>query len=189
MSHEETYPVDLYARGDSRDQIVRMADSVASRLRRAGLVGRTVTLKVRSADFVTRTRSHSGPEHLSDGPSIAVRALALLAAEDVSRGVRLIGVGVSNLTAMPARAGPADAVGSRRGPRSGARNGRSRRGARPGEPSTRCGVVSARARWAPPPCSAQAAQAAPAAPARHRRTPPLGFAGGYRIHLRARAGE
>ena len=79
-----------------------MADSVASRLRRAGLAGRTVTLKVRSADFITRTRSRSGPESLSDGPSIAARAVALLDGEDLSPGVRLLGVGVSNLTTIGA---------------------------------------------------------------------------------------
>ena len=105
VSHEETYPGRPLRSAELRQEIVRMADSVASRMRRAGLVGRTVTLKVRSGDFVTRTRSRSGPEGLSDGPSIAARAIALLDAEDLSPGVRLLGVGVSNLTrpSEPAR--------------------------------------------------------------------------------------
>jgi DNA polymerase-4 len=98
VSHEETYPVDLYDRAALHQEIVKMADSVASRLRRAGLAGRTVTLKVRAADFTTRTRSRSGPERLSDAPAIAARAVALLDTEDLSPGVRLLGVGVSNLT-------------------------------------------------------------------------------------------
>ncbi len=102
VSHEETYPTDLYDRAELRQEIVRMADSVASRLRRAGLAGRTVTLKVRAADFTTRTRSRSGPERLSDAAAIAARAVALLYAEDLSRGVRLLGVGVSNLTEIGA---------------------------------------------------------------------------------------
>ncbi len=98
VSHEETYPFDLYDRAELRQEIVKMADSVASRLRRAGLAGRTVTLKIRAADFTTRTRSRSGPERLSDAPAIAARAAALLEAEDLTPGVRLLGVGVSNLT-------------------------------------------------------------------------------------------
>jgi DNA polymerase-4 len=120
VSHEETYPLDLYDRAELRHEIVKMADSVASRLRRAGLAGRTVTLKVRAADFTTRTRSRSGPESLADAATIAARAVDLLAAEDVSAGVRLLGVGVSNLTGLEAGSasqmrldldGPADGGG------------------------------------------------------------------------------
>ena len=48
-----------------------MADAVASRMRRAGLVGRTVGLKIRYGDFVTLTRSRTCPAGLSDGPLIA----------------------------------------------------------------------------------------------------------------------
>jgi len=99
VSHEETYPVDLYDRGELNAEVVRMADAVATRLRRAGLVGRTVTLKVRFGDFVTRTRSHTSPTGLSEGPSIASIARVLLDAVEVSPGVRLLGVGVSNLAA------------------------------------------------------------------------------------------
>ena len=74
----------------------------ADERRHAGLAGRTVTLKLRTADFTTRTRSRSGPEGLTDAPAIAARAVILLDAEDLSPGVRLLGVGVSNLTAVGA---------------------------------------------------------------------------------------
>lgn len=97
VSHEETYPVDLYARSDLDAEIVRMADAVATRLRRAGLAGRTVTLKVRFGDFVTKTRSRTDPVGLAEGPPIALLARALLDEVDLSQGVRLLGVGVSNL--------------------------------------------------------------------------------------------
>jgi DNA polymerase IV len=78
---------------------VRMADSVAARLRRAGLAGRTVTLKVRYGDFTTRTRSRTHPHFLADGPTIAATGRDLLGELDVSPGIRLLGVGVSNLVA------------------------------------------------------------------------------------------
>jgi DNA polymerase-4 len=100
VSHEETYPVDIFDRAALGTEIVRMADSVASRLRRAGLVGRTVGLKVRYGDFVTLTRSRTASMGLSAGASIAVIATALLDGVDVSPGVRLLGVGVSNLTLL-----------------------------------------------------------------------------------------
>jgi DNA polymerase-4 len=97
VSHEETYPVDRYDGDDLHVEIVRMADSVAARMRRAGLVGRTVTLKVRYGDFSTRTRSRTSPVPLSEGTAIAALASLLLREVDLSPGVRLLGVGVSNL--------------------------------------------------------------------------------------------
>jgi DNA polymerase-4 len=102
VSHEETYPVDRYEPRELADEIARLADSVASRMRKGGLVGRTVMLKVRFGDFVTRTRSRTTTDGLSDGPSIASIAMDLLAGVDVSPGVRLLGLAVSNLSAVKA---------------------------------------------------------------------------------------
>jgi DNA polymerase-4 len=106
VSHEETYPVDRYDADDLHVETVRMADSVAARMRRAGLVGRTVTLKVRYGDFSTRTRSRTSPVPLSEGTAIAALASLMLSEVDVSPGVRLLGVGVSNLA--PAQSGAAE---------------------------------------------------------------------------------
>jgi DNA polymerase-4 len=104
ISHEETYPVDLYERGDLDAEIVRMSDAVATRLRRSGLVGRTVNLKIRYGDFVTRTRSRTLSEAVAEGPTIAATAIDLLNRVDLAAGIRLLGVGVSNLVA-PADSG------------------------------------------------------------------------------------
>ena len=57
IGHEETYPDDLTSLADLRTQIVRLADSVAARLRANGSAARTITLKVRFAAFQTITRS------------------------------------------------------------------------------------------------------------------------------------
>jgi DNA polymerase-4 len=99
VSHEETYAVDLHDLDQLGGEVVRMADSVATRMRRAGLVGRTVNLKVRYGDFVTRTRSQTVAFPLAEGPAIASVGLSLLHGMDVAAGVRLLGVGVSNLAA------------------------------------------------------------------------------------------
>jgi DNA polymerase-4 len=96
VSHEETFETDV---DDSRalgDQVVRMADAVATRLRHSGHVGRTVTLKVRYADFTTVTRSQTAAP-MDEGPALARVAKQLLTTVDVARGVRLLGVGITGL--------------------------------------------------------------------------------------------
>ena len=97
IGHEETYPRDLYDEADLRREVIRLSDSVAARLRAAGLACRTVTLKVRYADFQTITRSHSEPAPVDTGPAIAAVAEGLLDDVDLGRGVRLLGVSGSNL--------------------------------------------------------------------------------------------
>ncbi|MGI9022623.1 MAG: DNA polymerase IV [Acidimicrobiales bacterium] len=101
VGHEETYPRDHHDPATLRRELVRLSDAVASRLRTAGQAGRTVSLKVRFADFRTITRSRTEPEGVDTGPGVAGAALELLAAVDVSPGVRLLGVSASNL--VPAR--------------------------------------------------------------------------------------
>jgi DNA polymerase-4 len=98
VGHEETFAHDHHEHEALAREAVRMADAVAWRLRRAGTAGRTVTLKVRFADFQTITRSSTLPVTVADGPAVAHAALALLAAVDPAPGVRLLGVSVSGLT-------------------------------------------------------------------------------------------
>jgi DNA polymerase-4 len=80
-----------------------MAERVGSRLREHGLAGRTVTLKVRFPDFRTITRSATLPDPFSLSGEIARLALGLLEKVDTAGGIRLLGVTVSNLTALAAR--------------------------------------------------------------------------------------
>jgi DNA polymerase-4 len=72
---------------------------VARQLRRNGLVGRTVHLKVRTGDFTTWTRSETLREP-TDLPEPLVRVARRLFDEHIrlrGRGVRLLGLGVSGL--------------------------------------------------------------------------------------------
>jgi DNA polymerase-4 len=103
IGHEETFPTDHHTVEPLAREVVRMADSVGSRLRHHGLAGRTVTLKVRFGDFRTITRSTTVPSPLDDGPAIARAARTLLAQVDPSPGVRLLGVTVSGLASGAAR--------------------------------------------------------------------------------------
>lgn len=98
ISHEETFADDLFARSDLQRELVRLSDLVGSRLRRAGLRGRTIGIKVRDPAFVTVTRSHSLGQATDRSSLMLATASELLGSVDVSNGVRLLGLGVSSLT-------------------------------------------------------------------------------------------
>jgi DNA polymerase-4 len=97
VSHEETFAVDHTDPARLADEAVRMAESVGRRLRANRLAGRTVTVKVRFHDFHTITRSTTLPNPVDAGVDIARAAKGLLAQLDPAPGVRLLGVGVTNL--------------------------------------------------------------------------------------------
>jgi len=95
ISHEETFTHDIVDRESMRVEVVRLADAVATRLRRHGSAARTIHLKVRFANFENITRSVTPGSPVSSAPAL-VRALEeILEAIDPSTGVRLVGVGVS----------------------------------------------------------------------------------------------
>ena len=86
-----------------RLELLRLSESVASRLRRHHLAARTIGLKLRYGDFTTLTRQATLAEPTDSGPVIYAQALALFeTAWDRRRLVRLVGVGTSNLE-QPAR--------------------------------------------------------------------------------------
>ena len=97
VSVEGTYDTDLTDRRLMEGLLARQAGEVAERLRKHGLSGRTVTIKVRLHDFTTLSRSSTLASPTDSTPAIARIARALLADLDTSGGVRLLGVGVSGL--------------------------------------------------------------------------------------------
>ena len=97
VGHEETFPTDLTERTTLEREVLRLADRVAARLRRAGCVARTVQLKVRYGDFRTITRSRTLAEPTDLASELARTAGSLLAAVDISGGIRLIGVAAQQL--------------------------------------------------------------------------------------------
>ena len=97
VSVEGTYETDLTDRSLMAGLLARQAAGVAERLRKHGLSGRTVTIKVRLHDFTTLNRSSTLPAPTDRATTIARLARALLEDLDTSGGVRLLGVGVSGL--------------------------------------------------------------------------------------------
>lgn len=97
-SAEETFTKDITDAGTLRDEVARMSKRIADSLEVHGLLGRTVSIKLRDSDFHTITRSASRERATADVKAISSEALSLLAANWVEgTPVRLIGVGVSNL--------------------------------------------------------------------------------------------
>ena len=103
IGHEETFARDHHALASLHQELVRLGDAVAARLRGAGMAGRTITIKVRFHDFRTITRSVTLPSAVDTGPDVVRAARELLDRIDPSSGVRLLGVHVSQLAEGSAR--------------------------------------------------------------------------------------
>ena len=112
IGHEETYPVDHHDREVLRREVVRLSDAVATRLRREGVAGRTVTLKVRFGDFRTITRSRTEPTPVATPAALAAVAGDLLEKVDPSPGIRLLGVSASGLVEVKGHQPELDAAGT-----------------------------------------------------------------------------
>ncbi|MGB9113268.1 MAG: DNA polymerase IV [Acidimicrobiales bacterium] len=97
IGHEETFDVDDFDRPSLERKARGYATSVAAHLRERGIVARTVSVKARFGDFETIVRSKTGRRPVTQSSEIAAIATGLLASIDVDRGVRLLGVSVSNL--------------------------------------------------------------------------------------------
>ena len=97
VSVEDTFEHDITDRALLTSEVDRMSRTVADRLRRNGLSGRTVTLKVRHHDFETHTRSSTLRGPTDSSRVLTETARALLDGVDLAGGLRLLGVGVSGL--------------------------------------------------------------------------------------------
>jgi DNA polymerase-4 len=97
ISVEETYDDDLATPELIETALLAHAQRLSARLRRAGVRGRTLTLKVRFADFATITRSHTDPVPIDGARQIFAIATELAGTRGRDDPVRLLGLGVSGL--------------------------------------------------------------------------------------------
>jgi DNA polymerase IV len=98
ISRDETFPKDLTDPALLERELLRLVDRAAGDLRDAGLAARTITVKLRDADFVTRQASRTVSEALTTDRAIAPIARALFARLRGQRrtAARLIGVSLSH---------------------------------------------------------------------------------------------
>lgn len=104
LGAEDTFAYDLTDQDDMNAELDKIARTVFDRLQRYGLKGRTVTLKVKYADFRQITRNHSFFSPIGDLDTIAATAKDLLAKtglEDVK--IRLLGITLSNFGEGPSK--------------------------------------------------------------------------------------
>ncbi len=109
ISSETTFDKDLFKLEELEKILWRQAERVSARAKSHGLSGRTIVLKLKTADFRLRTRSASleAPTQLADR-IFRVARNALKREADGTR-FRLLGVGLSNL-APGAEADPGSLV-------------------------------------------------------------------------------
>ncbi len=98
ISAETTFARDLSGQDDLAHELWRLCETVAQRLRKAGLAAGGVALKLKTVDFKLRTRARrlADPTQLAD--TLYRNALILLEREIDGAAFRLIGVGAESLT-------------------------------------------------------------------------------------------
>jgi len=103
MSAEETFDRDVDDPEVLRRELLRLAEKVARRLRRSQVAARTVTLKLRYANFVTITRSKTLAVPTNQATELHHEVSALLDALRLQRvRVRLVGLATGNLVPQSA---------------------------------------------------------------------------------------
>jgi DNA polymerase-4 len=99
IGHEETFPHDIVDVCEAKKELLSLVNKVSRRMRRNGVTGRTITLKVKYNDFVQITRSKTLPKSTEDGREIYSVACSLMEKTEVGkRPVRLLGLSLSQLT-------------------------------------------------------------------------------------------
>jgi DNA polymerase-4 len=101
VSREETFARDVAQRPALHLRIAELAGDVGARLRAGGWTARTVTLKLRYADFTTITRQQTLASATATDTTVRDAAVALLDTAWSGESVRLLGVGVSGLEDAP----------------------------------------------------------------------------------------
>jgi DNA polymerase IV len=99
ISRDETFATDLDETAALERQLLALADRASADLREAGLLARTITVKIRDADFTTRQAGRTLPEPVISDRVVYAVARDLLARLRAARRVpaRLLGVALSQL--------------------------------------------------------------------------------------------
>jgi DNA polymerase-4 len=99
ISNEHTFEEDTGSDHAIKDTIMHLSEKVSRRLRKAGLKGKTVTLKIRFSDFKTYTRARTLKVPTNFVDNIYENSLSGLEEFDLkTKKVRLLGVKASNFT-------------------------------------------------------------------------------------------
>ena len=101
---ENTFPADLFTHEAARDALRETVEKVWGYCERSGIRGRTVTLKVKFANFQQITRSRTGQMQIGTRDELEQLGNELLEPLfPVTKGIRLLGISLSSLAAKEAK--------------------------------------------------------------------------------------
>jgi len=100
ISAETTFGADLTARADLERELWRLCERLANRLREKDFAATGVVLKLKTAQFASRTRSTRLPQPTALPDTLFETACRLLAREADGTAFRLIGIGAAGLAPL-----------------------------------------------------------------------------------------
>ena len=101
---EDTFEFDLVDIEEMNAELDKIAEILYGRIRKNGLKGRTITLKIKYHDFKLVTRSQSYVDPVGDLETIIITAKKLLASTDPEdQKIRLLGISISNFGGLVIR--------------------------------------------------------------------------------------
>lgn len=98
IGRETTFSQDLFTEEQCRRELLKLSGQTGFRLRSKGYSGHTLILKVKFTDFRIVTRSITSETDICCDEEIYALSVKLLHEVDLKKGIRLLGVTVSNLS-------------------------------------------------------------------------------------------
>jgi DNA polymerase IV len=99
IGNENTFLQDIWSKEAIEVELLALSERIGWRLRRAGISGRTVTVKVRYSSFKTITRSLTLQNPINFDEVIYEIAKRIMEKVPITEGIRLLGITVSHLGA------------------------------------------------------------------------------------------
>ncbi len=97
LGAERTFSENLSSEIFMKERLLHISEELEKRIKKSGVAGKTVTLKIKYSDFTLQTRSKTLPYFVSDQKLILNTALELLYQDSLDNSVRLLGISLSNL--------------------------------------------------------------------------------------------
>jgi DNA polymerase-4 len=100
LAAEQTFLKNLSSEIFLIKKLDKISEEVSNRLKKAGIAGKTITLKIKYSDFNINTRSKTLTYFISTKDVILEHSKELLFQKKLENSVRLIGISVSNLNTL-----------------------------------------------------------------------------------------
>lgn len=97
LGAENTFSADLQNMEEIKRELVNITEVLFDRMKRSGTEGKTLTLKIKYADFKLITRSKSVDFWIKEEKQISQLYEDLIQSVDIRNGIRLLGLTLSNL--------------------------------------------------------------------------------------------